>query len=58
MLSWVAVNIGTIAVALAVAAVVAVVLIVLLRDKKQGKTSCSHGCANCAMHDQCHGAKQ
>ena len=26
----------------------------IIRDKKQGKSSCSHGCSNCAMHGQCH----
>lgn len=27
----------------------------IVRDKKQGKSSCGHGCQNCAMHGQCHG---
>ena len=27
----------------------------MIRDKKQGKSSCGHGCQNCAMHGQCHG---
>ena len=27
----------------------------IIRDQKQGKSSCGHGCQNCAMHGQCHG---
>ena len=26
----------------------------LIRQKKQGKSSCGAGCAHCAMHGQCH----
>ncbi|MCM1269696.1 MAG: FeoB-associated Cys-rich membrane protein [Ruminococcus flavefaciens] len=39
-------------------AVVALIIYSLIRDKKQGKSSCSHGCSNCAMHGQCHQGKK
>ncbi|MBR6242622.1 MAG: FeoB-associated Cys-rich membrane protein [Ruminococcus sp.] len=39
-------------------AVVGLIIYSMIRDKKQGRSSCSHGCQNCAMHGQCHkGAK-
>ncbi|MBQ8350183.1 MAG: FeoB-associated Cys-rich membrane protein [Ruminococcus sp.] len=38
--------------------VVALIIYSLIRDKKQGKSSCSHGCSNCAMYGQCHQSKK
>ena len=47
-------NIGTFIVLMIVVLIVGLVIYSMIRDKKQGKTSCSHGCQNCAMHGQCH----
>ena len=59
MLVWLSANLGTILVLLAVVAAVAVIVWKMWNDKKRGRTSCSHGCSNCAMHGQCHaGARQ
>ncbi|MBQ3948291.1 MAG: FeoB-associated Cys-rich membrane protein [Ruminococcus sp.] len=35
-------------------AIVALIIYTLIRDKKAGKTSCGHGCQNCAMQGHCH----
>jgi len=56
-MTWFAANLGTILVTLAVIAVVAVIITRMVKEKKQGKSSCSHGCSNCAMHGRCHMAQ-
>ena len=48
MPSWVIVLIALIA-------LVCWIIYSIVRDKKQGKSSCGHGCQNCVMHGQCHG---
>jgi len=47
-------NIGTFVVLTILLAVVGLIIATMAKDKKQGKNSCGHGCANCAMHGQCH----
>ena len=54
MLEWIRGNIGTIIVLFIVAAVVAAVIIKMVRDRKQGKSSCGCNCAECALHGECH----
>ena len=56
MLSWIGANIGSILICLVLLAVVALILRSLLRQKKQGKSSC--GCAHCAMQGACHSGEQ
>ena len=46
-------NIGTIAVLLAVFALVAFLVAKLIRDKREGKSHCSCGCASCPMSKSC-----
>ena len=53
-MSWFLNSLGTVIVALVVAAVVALIVINHFRKKKQGKSSCGCGCANCPMKDKCH----
>ena len=48
MLEWLAANIGTIIVALIVIAVIAFVVARMVKDKKEGKSSCGANCAHCA----------
>lgn len=50
-------NLPTIIVAAIVAVVFVAVIAVQIRNKKQGKTSCSCGCGGCALRESCHGAK-
>ena len=57
MLQWIATNLGTILICAVLLAAVALILRSLLRQKKQGKSSCGCGCAHCAMHGSCHAQK-
>ena len=54
MLQWICENIGTIAVGLVLLAVVILVVRIMVRDKKQGKSSCGGNCAGCAGCGCCH----
>ena len=53
MLSWIGANIGSILICLVLLAVVALILRSLLRQKKQGKSSCGCGCSSCPMSASC-----
>ena len=55
MLSFVAENLSTILICIVLIAIVVSISIYLVRQKKQGKSSCGAGCAHCAMHGECHG---
>ncbi len=58
MFKWIAENISTILV-FAVLLLIAVLIIrSLVRNKRQGKSSCGCNCAHCAMAGQCHGKKK
>ena len=41
---------------IALIVIVALIIISMVKDKKAGKSSCGHGCQNCAMHGKCHQA--
>lgn len=56
-MNWFIENWGTIVTLLAVLAVVAGVIFIMLRDKKQGRSSCGNKCAHCAMAGKCHSSK-
>ena len=59
MITWITQNIGTILVILILASAVTAIIIKMVRDKQQGKSSCGHNCAHCAMAGTCHqNAKQ
>jgi len=53
-MTWLYNNLSTIIVSLIVLTVVILVVRKLIRDKKQGKSSCGCGCDSCAMSGQCH----
>lgn len=53
MLTWLQNNMGTIAVAVIVFGLLAAVAVKMIRNKKQGKSSCCN-CSQCALHGQCH----
>lgn len=55
MAAWFAENAGTIIISLLLAGIVIAVIVSRIRARKQGKSSCGCGCANCAMHGACHG---
>ena len=54
MITWITQNIGTILVILVLTVVVAVIIIKMIKDKRQGKSSCGNNCAHCAMAGSCH----
>lgn len=47
MMTWLAENIGTVAVCLLLAAVVALIIVRMVKDKKRGKMTCGGNCASC-----------
>ncbi len=53
MLDWLTAYGGTVAVILLVAAVVGFAVYSIVRDRKQGKSSCGCGCATCPMSGSC-----
>ena len=58
MLSFVAENLSTILISIVLIAIVVSISIYLVRQKKQGKSSCGAGCAGCAMHGECHSRRK
>lgn len=54
MLHWISANLSTILISIALLAIVVLIIRSLVRQKKQGKSSCGAGCAHCTMHGQCH----
>ena len=53
-MQWIADNIGSILVCLAVFGLLALLVASLVKQKKQGKTTCGCGCEHCAMRCACH----
>ena len=54
MLQWISTNIGTILISPLLLAAVALIIRSMMRDKKQGKSSCGGNCAGCAACGACH----
>ena len=54
MLQWISTNIGTILISLLLLEAVALIIRSMMRDKKQGKSSCGGNCAGCAACGACH----
>ena len=57
MLQWISANAGTLVLCILLLAVVAWIVRSLLRQRKQGKSSCGCNCAHCAMYGSCHTQK-
>ncbi len=57
MIVWLAQNIGTIIILMGLIATVAAIVYVLIKDKKQGKSTCGGNCAHCKMCTACKGEK-
>lgn len=57
MLQWIAANIATILVCIVLILTVGLVIRYLVRQKKQGRSSCGCNCASCAMRGACHSEK-
>lgn len=54
MINFLVNNIGTIIVSLIILIIVSLIIIKLVRDKKNGKSSCGCGCENCPNAGICH----
>lgn len=54
MFVWIAENIATILICVALIAIVAAIIVKLVRDRKKGRNSCGCNCAHCAMAGSCH----
>ena len=54
MFAWLAENLGTIVISAVLLAIVAAIVIYLIRQKKQGNSTCGAGCAHCANAGCCH----
>ena len=54
MLSWLSANIGTIIICAVLIAIVAAIIAKLIKDKKNGVSTCGCNCAHCAMAGSCH----
>ena len=54
MFAWIAQNLGTILVSAVLLVSVIAIVRYLIRQKKQGKSSCGAGCAHCANAGCCH----
>lgn len=54
MIGWLVENLGTIIISLILAGIVAMTIMRLVKDKKQGKSSCGGNCAHCGSCSACH----
>ncbi|MCR4648637.1 MAG: FeoB-associated Cys-rich membrane protein [Lachnospiraceae bacterium] len=57
MMAWLAANIWTIVISIILLVIVALIIWRLIKNKKEGKSSCGCGCDNCAMSGNCHQKK-
>lgn len=55
MLTWLSENLATLVISAVLIAAVVLIVCSMVKKRKQGKSSCGCGCANCAMHGACHG---
>ena len=53
-MTWLMQNIGTIIVFLILVLILGSIVFCMVRAKKKGKSTCSGGCAHCALHGTCH----
>ena len=58
MPAWLAENVGTIVVGALLLVIFGAIVMKLIKNKKEGKTSCGCGCSGCAMREQCHPKKK
>ncbi|MCM1298188.1 MAG: FeoB-associated Cys-rich membrane protein [Firmicutes bacterium] len=50
-------NLPTIIVCIVLAAIVGLIIYKMVKDKKQGKSSCGGSCGSCPMGGCCHGSQ-
>jgi len=54
MLTWMSYHLPTILICAALVAVVASILRSMIKNARNGKTSCGCGCAGCPINGSCH----
>ena len=57
MLAWLTENMATIIICAVLIAVVSAIIISMIKNKKQGRSSCGCGCGDCPMSGSCHPEK-
>ena len=57
MLDMILNNLATIIISLALILVIILIVRSIIKDKKNGKSSCGANCACCALRDKCHSKK-
>lgn len=55
MFQWLIENLATIVISLILLAAVVLIVVRMMKNRKQGKSSCGCGCSNCPMSASCHG---
>lgn len=58
MLAWLSANWGNIVILGVIALIVGAIVFSYIRAKRQGKSTCSCGCGQCAMQGICHRQKE
>ncbi len=53
MVTWLAENLGTILISIALITLVALIIRTMIRDKKMGRQTCGGSCASCKMCAAC-----
>ena len=54
MIDWLIQNIQTIVICVILVGVVALIIAGMVKDKKQGRSSCGSSCSSCPMSGKCH----
>lgn len=54
MVQWLTDNLGNICISLVLVIIVAAIICGIIKDKRQGKSSCGCNCSHCAMSGSCH----
>ena len=54
MLSWIAGNLSTIIISLVLICLVTAIIVGMVKNKKNGKSSCGCSCSGCPMSGSCH----
>lgn len=58
MLSWITANLSTIIVSIILLGIIVGIVVHMIKQKKQGKSSCGCNCSGCAMSGSCHPSKE
>lgn len=57
-MSWITNNFSTIVICAVLVVIVAGIVRNMIKNKRQGKSSCGCGCESCAMKGSCHGKNE